>query len=389
VDALKAELEQLKAQDLFRTRRVVEGSLRPDMNVDGRRVVVFCSNDYLALASSSQLAYALQVGAQRWGAGSGASHLICGHTRNHCALEEDIAAYVQRPRALVFSSGYLANLGVISALLTRGDAVFEDRLNHASLIDGGLASGARFHRYRHGDVKTLQAHLARTSFRRGLVVTDGVFSMDGDVASLHELSAAAHARGAWLMVDDAHGIGVLGPEGRGSLAAQNVTMEQAPILVGTFGKALGAAGAFVAGSDTLIEYLMQKARTYIYTTAMPSAVAEAVRAGIRMAQRDDWRRERLFAAVARFQAGAAQLGIPLMPSATPIQPVVVGSNRRAVAVSNAMYEQGVWVPAIRPPTVPKGAARLRITFTAGHTEWHVDRLLHVLGEALRQYPDDE
>ena len=380
---LSPALERRRDAGLYRARRVVEGPQGPRLTVDGHPVLAFCSNDYLGLAADSRVAAAFRRGIDTWGVGSGAAHLVTGHSAAHHALEAELAEFTGRPRALLFSTGYMANLGVIAALTGRGDTVFEDRLNHASLIDGGLLSGARFRRYAHGDAAALDRELGDARGER-LVVTDGVFSMDGDLAPLPELAIACRRHDAWLMVDDAHGLGVLGEAGRGSLAHFGLGAHDVPILMGTLGKALGTAGAFVAGSEDLIETLIQSARTYVYTTAMPPALAEATRASLRIARDEEWRREHLRALVSRFREGAAQLGLPLMPSTTPIQPVLAGTADRAVAWSRSLEAQGILVTAIRPPTVPEGGARLRVTFSALHEEVHVDRLLDALVPLARE-----
>ena len=377
---LNAALAERRAQALYRARRVVDGPQAPQQTVDGRRVLSFCSNDYLGLANHPAVIAALQRGADDYGVGAGAAHLINGHSRAHHALEEELAEFTGRPRALLFSTGYMANLGVITALLGKADAVFEDRLNHASLIDAGLLCGARLRRYLHADHLSLDGLLAKHPQGRRLIVTDGVFSMDGDLAPLPALAATAAARDAWLMVDDAHGLGVLGRQGRGSLDHFGLDAREAPVLMGTLGKAFGTSGAFVAGSEALIETLIQQARTYVYTTALPPALAEATRASLRLLQNGDDRRERLAMLIQRFRNGAAQLGLQLMASQTPIQPIVVGEAARAVTISEALLQRGILVTAIRPPTVPAGSARLRVTLSAAHSEAQVDRLLDALGE---------
>ncbi|MCB2262446.1 MAG: 8-amino-7-oxononanoate synthase [Candidatus Thiosymbion ectosymbiont of Robbea hypermnestra] len=374
---LAAELERLRAARLYRAPRLLEGPQGPRPRIDGRELLAFCSNDYLGLANHPRVIAAFQRGAETYGVGSGASHLITGHSAAHRALEEALAEFTGRPRALLFATGYLANLGVISALAGRGDWICEDRLNHASLLDGALLSRARLRRYAHGDPRALARRLAEGGVR--LVATDGVFSMDGDLAPLPELAALARNADAWLLVDDAHGLGVLGAEGRGSLAHCGLGPEEVPILVGTLGKALGTAGAFVAGSEELIETLIQRARGYIFTTAPPPALAVATRESLGIARRESWRRERLRALIRRFRAGAAELGLPLMDSATPIQPLIAGTVEQALAWSRDLEAQGILVSAIRPPTVPEGASRLRITFSAAHGEQDVDRLLEALG----------
>jgi 8-amino-7-oxononanoate synthase len=376
---LAAELEQRRQQGLYRSRRIHEGPQAPVMVMDGREVLNFCSNDYLGLASHPRVVSAFQAAASEYGVGAGAAHLVNGHTRIHHELEDALAAFTGRDRALLFSTGYMANLGVASSLVGRGDLVLEDRLNHASLIDAGLMSGARFQRYAHADVGKLEARLSENADRESLIMTDGVFSMDGDIAPLPELSAAALHSGSWFMVDDAHGIAVLGANGRGSLEHFDLDQSEVPILMGTLGKALGTAGAFVAGNEDLIEYLIQSARTYIYTTAMPAAVAAATLESLKLVDEESWRREKLQSLIERFRAGMAELGLELMPSETAIQPMQVGDAADAVASSEALLERGLLVTAIRPPTVPQGTARLRFTLSAEHSEEQVDCLLDALG----------
>jgi 8-amino-7-oxononanoate synthase len=371
-----------------RTRREVRsrepGGVRA--RVGGSDLLAFCSNDYLGLADHPRVVEAFVAAAREWGVGSGASHLVSGHCREHHLLEQELAAFTRRPRALLFSTGYMANLAVVTTLVGQRDRVIEDRLNHASLLDAGLASGARFQRFRHADVGALRSRLSRAGPGRTLVVTDGVFSMDGDVAPLRELADACRAGNAWLFVDDAHGLGVLGESGRGSLEAAGLGIEDVPILMGTLGKALGTFGAFVAGSDELIETLLQKARTYVYTTALPPAVAAATRAALRVLNEEPWRRERVLGHVARFRREAATLGLRLLASDTPIQPVILGGEDAAMAASDSLRKRGLWVPAIRPPTVPKGSSRLRTTFSAAHDDEDVERLLEGLAGLARQTP---
>jgi 8-amino-7-oxononanoate synthase len=383
-DELGAGLKALQRRSLHRRRRIVAGPAGREVVVDGRRLLNFCSNDYLGLAADPRVTAAFIDAAGRWGVGSGASHLVTGHTVAHHALEEALADFTRRPRALVFASGYAANTGTINALVGRADTVFEDRLNHASLIDGGRLSGAAFHWYAHGDGADLAARLTDLGDAPGrrLIVTDGTFSMDGDCAAIGTLASLARDHGAWLMVDDAHGFGVVGAGGCGVVDPARYGCDDVPVLVGTLGKAFGTAGAFVAGSEALIETLVQRARPYIYSTALPAALAEATLASLQIARAEEWRRQRLGEHVARFRAGAAALGLGLLPSATPIQPLVVGDAARAVALSEALADHGVLVAAIRPPTVPAGTARLRVTFSAAHGADDVDRLLTALAGAL-------
>ena len=382
---LEAGLSRLAESGRVRRRSVIEARSADGVHirVEGSALLAFCSNDYLGLAGHPRVIAAFADAAREWGVGSGASHLVSGHCREHQALEDELAAFTGRARALLFSTGYMANLAVVTSLLGRGDRVYMDRLNHASLLDAGLASGARFARYPHADAGALAARLAKGGDGRAMVVTDGVFSMDGDVAPLGPLAAACPAHGAWLFVDDAHGFGVLGETGRGSLEAAGLDAEDVPILMGTLGKALGTFGAFVAGSAALVETLLQTGRAYIYTTALPPAVAAATRTALRVLQDEPWRRVRVLEHVAHFRREAGRLGLRLMDSRTPIQPVVLGSEAAALAASAALRARGLWIPAIRPPTVPSGSSRLRITFSAAHEAADVERLL----EALAVLPD--
>ncbi|MEE9346262.1 MAG: 8-amino-7-oxononanoate synthase [Methylococcales bacterium] len=379
---LQDELGSIQASNLYRHRQILDSPQGLEIESAGKRYLNFSSNDYLGLANHPILVEAFRAAVERYGVGSGSAHLVCGHSTAHHALEEELADWVGRERALLFSTGYMANLGVISALLSKTDAVFEDRLNHASLLDGGLLSGARFQRFYHADCNDLQRRLDQSTAHRKLIVTDGVFSMDGDLAPLQALSTCAQQTNGWLMVDDAHGIGVLGVKGQGSLQVAGLNQSQAPVLMGTLGKALGTFGAFIAGSEELIEFLIQRARTYVYTTAMPAAVAEATRTSVRLVQADDWRRQKLVDLVLRFQHGLAQLGIQPVASTTPIQPILLGDSQRAMQISDGLKQRGFWVTAIRPPTVAKGTARLRVTFSASHQDTHVDRLLDALDQLL-------
>jgi 8-amino-7-oxononanoate synthase len=384
---LGAALEEIRAADLYRARRVVESfpgsGATAEAVVDGERRINFCGNDYLGLSRHPAVVTALIEAAKRFGVGSGASHLVTGHSHEHHALEQELAAFVGRPRALLFSTGYMANLAAVATITRRGDLVAEDRLNHASLLDAGLICGARLRRYTHSSAVAVEQLLAEESCERAIVATDGVFSMDGDIAPLSALAQICRARGAWLVVDDAHGLGVIGSSGRGSLEDARLGLDDVPVLVGTLGKAFGTSGAFVAGSDDLIEYLVQRARTYIYTTALPPAIAAATRAALSIADAEGWRRERLRALIERFRAGALQLGLTLTDSRTPIQAVLLGEPRRALDASTALFARGIWIAAIRPPTVPAGTSRLRITLSAAHSDEQVDRLLAALGDVFR------
>lgn len=380
-ELLGTDLEALKARSLYRLRRVVDGPQGADIHIGGRRYLNFSSNDYLGLAGHPALRMAAGRALDDYGTGSGASHLITGHTRAHAALEAELAEFTQRSRALLFSTGYMANLGVAGALLSRGDRVLADRLNHASLLDAGQLCGARFSRYPHAQTGGAQWQRIQPTGRT-LVMTDGVFSMDGDIAPLPELVRACDAAQAFLMVDDAHGFGVLGKHGRGSPEHFGLGMTEIPIYMATLGKALGVFGAFVAGSETLVETLIQYARTYIYTTAMPACVAEAGRAALKLVQTEIWRREHLSSLIQRFRAGASQLDLPILNSETAIQPLLLGKAELAVKVSEQLRDRGLLAAAIRPPTVPNGSARLRITLTAVHTEQHVDQLLDTLQQVM-------
>ena len=376
--ALSAELNQRKLDHLYRKRTSHDGPQTPQLKINGQTLLAFCSNDYLGLANHPALISAAQNACVDYGLGSGASHLVAGHTDVHHELEEALAKLTQRPRALLFSSGYMANMGVLSSLLDRQDAVYQDRLNHASLLDGGLLSAATFKRYRHQDLSDLQRQLDKTQARRHLVATDAVFSMDGDTALLKPLSQLCHAQQAWLMIDDAHGFGVLGPDGGGSALAQGLTTDDCPIYMATLGKALGSYGAFVAGSDVLIETLIQFSRNYIYTTALPPAIAAASLAAVNLLQHEVWRQQHLNHLIRLFKQQAEHLKLPLMPSDTAIQPLLIGSSEMALRLSESLKEMGFLVTAIRPPTVPKNTARLRITLSAAHTENHLQQLLAAL-----------
>ncbi|MBT9237206.1 8-amino-7-oxononanoate synthase [Pseudomonas sp. MG-2] len=380
---LAARLAERRAADLYRQRPLLQSPQGPEVVVDGQRLLAFCSNDYLGLANHPEVIAAWQAGAERWGVGGGASHLVIGHSTPHHQVEEALAELTGRPRALLFSTGYMANLGAITALVGQGDTVLQDRLNHASLLDGGLLSGARFNRYLHNDPASLASRLDK-AVGNTLVVTDGVFSMDGDLADLPALADVARARGAWLMVDDAHGLGTLGTQGGGIVEHFGLGVEDVPVLIGTLGKACGTAGAFVAGSEELIEALVQFARPYIYTTSQPPALACATLKSLELLRRETWRREHLAALVRQFREGAQQIGLELMDSPTPIQPIVIGDSAQALRLSRMLRERGLLVTAIRPPTVPAGSARLRVTLSAAHSEAQVQLLLNALAECYPQ-----
>jgi 8-amino-7-oxononanoate synthase len=387
---LRGRLAQLAAQHLQRRRRTVTALDRGEgagVVVDGRRLVNFCGNDYLGLKQHPALAEALARCAALAGTGSGASHLVTGHGLEHEQLEAELAHFTGRPRALLFSTGYMANLAAVTCLAARDSRIVMDRLCHASLIDAARLSGARLRRFAHGDAGAAAAALQSAAAPGAdLLVSDGVFSMDGDLAPLPQLAQAAAAAEACLIVDDAHGLGVMGATGRGSLEHFNLDGEAVPILVGTLGKAFGCFGAFIAADTDCIEWLLQTARSYLYTTALPQPVAAAARAALAVSMAESWRRERVLELAARLRRGAAQAGVPLLPSFSPIQPVVLGDSARTLAVSEQLFAAGFWVAAIRPPTVPKGAARLRITLSAAHSEQQVDALIEVLAAALHELP---
>jgi 8-amino-7-oxononanoate synthase len=381
---LTATLAARSRAGLARSRRVLGSPQGTHVSVDGETLLAFASNDYLGLASDPALVAAATAAVAQWGVGAGASHLVCGHAAPHEQLERELAAYVAPcagARALTLSSGYLANLAILSALAGRDDAIFADKLNHACLNDGALLARASLVRYPHGDVDALAARLAASRARRKLIATDAVFSMDGDLAPLARLLELADAHDAWLVVDDAHGFGVLGA-GRGSLAHCGIASERI-VYMGTLGKAAGVAGAFVAAHPAVIDTLVQSARPYIYTTAAPPLLAATLLTALRIIRDDGDRRARLFARIARFRAGVSALPWKLLPSATAIQPLVVGTSDAAVALSDRLRARGIWVPAIRPPTVPAGTARLRVSLSAAHTDADVDALLGALATCAR------
>ncbi|MEO6187146.1 MAG: 8-amino-7-oxononanoate synthase [Steroidobacteraceae bacterium] len=384
--AVTALLADIAGAQQLRRRRSVSGyaSIQSILEpvLDGQRLVNFCSNDYLGIAGDARVVAAMQSAAAKWGAGAGAAHLVTGHTQEHHALEEELAAFTGREAALLFSTGYMANVGVIAALAARGEVVVQDRFNHASLLDGARQSGARLLRYRHGDAQDAERVLASTDGKTTLIATDGVFSMDGDLAPLAQLAGLATRHDAWLLVDDAHGLGVLGGSGRGSLELAGLDATQVPLLVGTLGKACGSFGAFVAGAREVVDLILQRARSYIYTTALPPAVAAATRAALKIVAEESWRRERLATLIGMFCRGAEQRGLPLLPSSTAIQPLLVPGAARCVTASQALLARGYWVSAIRSPTVPAGTERLRVTLSAGHTEAQVQGLLDALQECV-------
>lgn len=381
-DELETGLARLATEGLVRQRRTLDAPCGPEAIIDGRRFVAFCSNDYLGLANHPALVAAVQEAAARWGVGSGASHVVSGHLRPHAELEERLATFVDQERALYFTTGYMANLAIAPTLVERNDAVFADRLNHASLIDAALLARTEHIRYPHGDLDWLADRLAHSQARRKLILTDAVFSMDGDLAPLPELFALAERFDAWLVVDDAHGFGVLGPSGRGSLAHCELPASPRLILMGTLGKAAGVSGAFVASDRRVIEWLMQRARPYIFTTASSPVIAAALLASLELIAAGDDRRAHLQGLIARLRAGLEGLPWRLLPSLTAIQPLVIGDNQAALALAERLLAQGLWVPAIRPPTVPGGTARLRISLSAAHTTAQIDALLAALRDCV-------
>ena len=380
---LSARLAARRAEHLYRSRPLLQSPQAPEVMVDGQACLAFCSNDYLGLANHPEVIAAMQQGAARWGVGGGASHLVIGHSEPHHQLELALAKFTGRERALLMSTGYMANLAAVTALVGTGDTVLHDRLNHASLLDAGILSGARFTRYLHNDLASLEQRLSKATGNR-LIVTDGVFSMDGDLAPLPEICQLAQQHNAWVMVDDAHGFGPLGASGGGCVEQMGLSQAQVPVLVGTLGKAFGSSGAFIAGSEELIETLIQFARPYIYTTSQPPAVACASLKSLELIQTEGWRREHLNQLIAQFRATLIAANIPLMNSHTPIQPVVVGDSAQAMQLSAKLREQGIIVGAIRPPTVAAGSARLRITLTAAHTTEQVQRLIDALIKAWHE-----
>jgi 8-amino-7-oxononanoate synthase len=372
-------LDQRREKNLFRQRVELQSAQQVLPIINGKKMLSFCSNDYLGFANHPNIAAAMKLAVDEYGVGAGASHLIDGHHREHELLEQELAAFTGREAALVFSTGYMANLGVMQALMTRNDTIVQDKLNHASLIDGNTLAQSKMLRYRHNDMVHLNDRLNAANGKK-LVVTDGVFSMDGDCASLTELSGVAQEHDAWVLVDDAHGVGVLGPQGSGLVNELGLTSKDVQLLVGTLGKAFGTSGAFVAGDQQTIDYILQFARTYTYTTASPPAIAAATRASLQLVMKADAERAHLVDLIQRLRTGVTSLGLELMASTTPIQPIVIGSSEKAMKLSEALKNRGLLVTAIRPPTVPEGTARLRITLSAEHSFEQVDTLLNALGD---------
>jgi 8-amino-7-oxononanoate synthase len=383
---LEAQSLHRQSGHLQRRRHELTGKGPVEVEAGGRSLINFSSNDYLGLASHPALTERLCQAAATHGVGSGASALVTGYRDEHRLLEEELACFLGREKVLLCSSGYLANLAVATSLAQRGDHIIQDRLCHASLIDAARLSGARLSRYPHADTDALQRRLERGAADGGeghtLVVSDGVFSMDGDTAPLEKMAALCTEHGAWLVVDDAHGIGVQGPGGRGSVAEAGLSDTQVPVLTGTLGKVFGCFGAFVAGSSALIDHLVNEARSYIYTTAMPPAVAAAARAALRLVIEEEWRRDHLQEIIRHFRKRADESGLDLLPSDTPIQPMVIGESEATLSLAGRLRDNGFLVVAIRPPTVPRGAARLRITLTSSHETEHVDALVDAIARAV-------
>ena len=379
---LQREIEQRAAHGLLRQRHTLQSPQSPHITVDGKPYLSFCSNDYLGLAAHPQLISALQQGAEKFGVGAGAAHLVSGHFAAHHELEQVLAAFVEKPAALLFATGYMANLGVVQPLVGKDDTVFADKLNHASLNDAMLLSRAKVQRYRHNDMAQLAQMLTKTVSGRKLIITDAVFSMDGDLASLPELLALCERYDAWLLVDDAHGFGVLGTQGRGSLTHFGIASKRI-IYMATLGKAAGVFGAFVAAEQVVIDTLINHARSYIYTTATPPVLACALLESLQLIAQGDEGRAHLQRLIAKLQLGLKNLPWQLMSSTTAIQPLLIGDNQAALNLSSALRERGIWVAAIRPPTVPQGTARLRITLSAAHSAADVTRLVEVLHELSR------
>jgi 8-amino-7-oxononanoate synthase len=381
---LQESLADRQSQGLYRLRKTITSAQDTEVRINGKPLINFCSNDYLGLANHPDVLKACKKGIDHYGVGSGASHLVVGHSKAHHALEEEIAEFTGRSRARLFSSGYMANVGTLTALVNKKDCIFEDKLNHASLLDGGIFSGAKFKRYPHLDIAKLSELIDNKSeCENTFIVSDGVFSMDGDCAELPRLIDVAKNKQAQLVLDDAHGFGVLGSQGGGLIqyyqeCGHYINENNLPIVIGTLGKAFGAQGAFVAGSESLIESLIQYCRPYIYTTAIAPALAEATRTSLKLIREESWRREKLQALIAAFRKRCNELGFSLTKSMTPIQGLIIGDAEKSIEASHLLEKEGIYVTAIRPPTVPKNTARLRITFSANHSKEQLDSLLTAL-----------
>jgi 8-amino-7-oxononanoate synthase len=380
---LSKELDERKRRHRYRSRRIIRSPQQAEISIDDKNVISFCSNDYLGLANHPQIKQATIDAINKFGVGSGSAHLINGHSIAHHQLEEELAEFTGYPRAILFSTGYMANLGLCQALVEKGDYVFEDRLNHASLIDGGLISGAQLQRYLHNDASSLKKKIQKVNnAREKLVLSDGVFSMDGDIADLPALATLCKTTDSWLMVDDAHGFGTLGETGKGCLQHYSLTHTDVPIYMATLGKAMGTAGAFIAGSEELIETIIQKARTYIYTTAMPAAIAEATRCSLTIIQNEVEHLQNLNSNISYFKNCCSQANIAIENSQTAIQPLLIGDDEKTTKISQQLFDSGFLITAIRPPTVPEGTSRLRITLSAKHNKEHINQLIETLSSLL-------
>lgn len=396
---IKRWLKERREQFLFRSPKITSSPQQPRMVVDNREVLSFCSNDYLGLANHPKIRAAFKSAVDQYGVGSGSAHLVNGHSQEHHMLEQELAEFTGRDSAVLFSTGYMANLGVVSAFMSRGDFIYSDRLNHASLVDAVKLSSAKLIRYPHNDMSALQRKIENRKIdsfpennknskkvdnknENKMILTDSVFSMDGDLADIAKLVTISQHHNAWLMLDDAHGFGVLGKNGAGIVEEARVSQNEVPLLMATLGKAVGTAGAFIAGSYDHIDYLKQVARTWIYTTAMPPAIAAASRESLQLIKSESWRREKLAELIALFRAEAKQRGIQILPSSTAIQPVLIGSSQLALSISQSLLDRGILVTAIRPPTVPNNTARLRITLSANHVKKDVYQLLDGLEASI-------
>jgi len=377
---LADSLDKLRQEHLYRTRSISSTPQQIEPTINGKKVLSFCSNDYLGLANHPHIIKSFSNAAHMYGVGAGASHLITGHHKSHHALEKELAEFIGCERVLLFSAGYMANIGVVNALSNRDSIIYEDRLNHASLIDAGIISRAKLKRYQHLSTSELSAALSIDDKRSKLILTDGVFSMDGTITPVGDLQSLATKFNATLIIDDAHGIGVLGKQGKGCTEG---LLEESTVLIGTLGKAFGTFGAFLAAKADVVDWCIQKARTYIYTTALPPAIAEATRTSLQLVRKETWRREKLHSLIARFRKYCTESGVPITFSTTPIQPIILGSSATVVSASIALENKGILVSAIRPPTVPKNEARLRVTFSTTHTEEHIDRLVEALTDVIK------
>ena len=388
---LRQELEKRKRLHRYRSRRIIKSPQQAEILIDDKNLISFCSNDYLGLANHPKIKQATIDAIKKFGVGSGSAHLVSGHSVAHHQLEEELAEFTGYPRAILFSTGYMANLGLCQALIGKNDTVYEDRLNHASLIDGGLISGARFQRYLHNDISSLQQKISKADkntsekMTETLVLSDGVFSMDGDIANLPALAALCKTSNSWLMIDDAHGFGTLGETGKGCLQHFSLSTTEIPIYMATLGKAMGTAGAFIAGSDELIETIIQKARSYIYTTAMPAALAEATRCSLNIIQNEAEHLQNLNSNICYFRNCCSQADIAIENSQTAIQPLLIGDDEKATKISQQLFDSGFLITAIRPPTVPEGTSRLRITLSAKHNKEHINQLIEALLPLLMNY----